>query len=305
MQTSHNLYWDASNPEVTFFGMPLAQWQAHGKDVGSLIADPLFVDPEKFDFRLKEGSPASKIGFVPFDYSQAGVQGDAAWRDLATNFTPPPLQIIAPIPELNPLTLKEDFESTPIDRPPSMGKIEPAWAMPEYGMRVSVVAESSPSGQRCLKMVKEKPGLPGWAPMLLYSPEHRHGRTHLSFDVKLQRHAQLSINMEDRSRKGQDTLGGPKVLLKDGKLTALGLTPVTIPWDQWIHLEIDVEVGEQANGTFDLTVAPPGGAAQHFSGIKYRSPEWNYLQWLAFNSEGNGPSTISLDNIHLTNTTAK
>ena len=33
---------------------------------------PLFVAPEKDDFRLKEGSPALAIGFKPFDFSKAG-----------------------------------------------------------------------------------------------------------------------------------------------------------------------------------------------------------------------------------------
>ena len=36
------------------------------------MADPLFVAPEKDDFRLKEHSPALAIGFKPFDISKAG-----------------------------------------------------------------------------------------------------------------------------------------------------------------------------------------------------------------------------------------
>ena len=36
------------------------------------MADPLFVAPEKDDFRLKPDSPALKLGFKPFDSSKAG-----------------------------------------------------------------------------------------------------------------------------------------------------------------------------------------------------------------------------------------
>ena len=39
------------------------------QDLHSVIADPLFVDPAKGDFRLKPDSPALKLGFKPFDAS--------------------------------------------------------------------------------------------------------------------------------------------------------------------------------------------------------------------------------------------
>ena len=87
-----NCYWNATGKEVNFAGMSLQQWRERGYDANSIVADPLFVDPNNFDFRLKPDCPALKIGFKPFDYSKAGVYGDAAWIDKARNVTFPPLE---------------------------------------------------------------------------------------------------------------------------------------------------------------------------------------------------------------------
>ena len=67
-----NLYWNASGAPITFSGKSWNDWQAAGQDADTLIADPLFVDPEHCDFRLKPGSPAAKIGFEPWDMSAVG-----------------------------------------------------------------------------------------------------------------------------------------------------------------------------------------------------------------------------------------
>ena len=54
----------------------LAKQQAARVDEHSLAEDPLFVDPENGDFRLKPDSPALKMGFVPFDMSKVGLRSD-------------------------------------------------------------------------------------------------------------------------------------------------------------------------------------------------------------------------------------
>lgn len=47
-------------------------WQAQGMDRKSVIADPLFVNPDKDDYRLKPESPAFKLGFQPIPIEKIG-----------------------------------------------------------------------------------------------------------------------------------------------------------------------------------------------------------------------------------------
>jgi len=68
----HNLYWNTSGTPVLFGKKTFSEWQTAGQDMKSLIADPLFVDPEKGDFRLRPDSPAARIGFEPWDLSRVG-----------------------------------------------------------------------------------------------------------------------------------------------------------------------------------------------------------------------------------------
>lgn len=58
-------------------------WQAEGWDKNGIVADPLFVDVEHDDFRLKPQSPAiTKLGFKPLPIEQMGLYKDeqrASW----------------------------------------------------------------------------------------------------------------------------------------------------------------------------------------------------------------------------------
>lgn len=61
----------------------LAEWRELGFDEHSVYADPMFVDPENKDYRVKPGSPALKVGFKNFEMGKWGLTDKfpEMWRD--------------------------------------------------------------------------------------------------------------------------------------------------------------------------------------------------------------------------------
>jgi hypothetical protein len=74
VEMRRNLYWRVGGGEVKMGPESWTDWRARGMDEGSAVADPLFVDLARRDFRLKPGSPAIQLGFEPIDLSAVGPQ---------------------------------------------------------------------------------------------------------------------------------------------------------------------------------------------------------------------------------------
>ena len=71
-EMDHNIYFCVTDPALG--ESKLREQQRHGVDAHSLAVDPMFVDPENGDFRLRPGSPALEMGIVTFDRSKVGLR---------------------------------------------------------------------------------------------------------------------------------------------------------------------------------------------------------------------------------------
>jgi len=60
-----NLYWKDEQGEIKFGDYSWEEWRNKGMDKNSLILDPLFINPKKYNFNLEKNSPAFKLGFKP------------------------------------------------------------------------------------------------------------------------------------------------------------------------------------------------------------------------------------------------
>jgi len=85
------------------FEADLQKSRAAGGDGNSLSGNPMFVDPGRGDFRVKDGSPALKTGFKNFAMDQFGVKKPALRSKAGTPVFPRPRQegdpVISPLKE--------------------------------------------------------------------------------------------------------------------------------------------------------------------------------------------------------------
>jgi hypothetical protein len=74
-----NLYFDANLDDHG--QSAIDYYRTRGADKNSMVADPMFRDIKKGDFRLKDNSPAYQVGFKDIDLTRIGLT-----RDFPGNF---------------------------------------------------------------------------------------------------------------------------------------------------------------------------------------------------------------------------
>ncbi len=76
-ESDRNVIWHAGRPvALTLPGVAddyWAAWQKMGYDRNSVVADPLFVNAARGDYRLRPNSPALKRGFQPIPFEKIGL----------------------------------------------------------------------------------------------------------------------------------------------------------------------------------------------------------------------------------------
>jgi len=322
IEDRRNVYWNASGEPPTFAGKNFEDWQKQGRDAESVVADPLFVDPEHYNFHLRRGSPALALGFKPFDYTTAGVTGSRDWVRLARSVEYPPIldiEIPQPPPP-PPMTFRDDFEKTPVGAPPADAKVHDEKrrsllavtnklaAAREGGARLPVAAQTgtgvppAATGKHCLR-IEDAPDLKyEWDPHFYYIPQHTSGVARCAFDIRIA--ADTDIYHEWRG-KGHPYHVGPSVTIRNAKLIVADKPRLDLPVGKWFHIDISAGIGPDSTGTWDLTVTLHGGKTHRFPKLKNGSADWKALHWLGWTSSATHKTVYYLDNITLTNSKAE
>jgi len=305
-----NLYWptDGAVPAKLANKWTWPEWQALGRDAGSLFADPLFVDLAHRDFRLKPNSPASRIGFKPWDLTIAGVRSDSptgkAWRELAAQGHEYPGWATEaqpwPAPEYK-IDL-QTFETTPIGL---IGIRNASYKSPRKGGGSIAVTDEAASplpingaraSKRSLKIQDAPDLVNNYEPLLDIITRWEAGTVQTSFDVMGEPGADWFF--EIRTHTGGEYGAGPMVSWKKGVLFA-GFGDKTrlaeIPPGEWFRIAVTATTGE---GAFDVTLTRQDGSTQSFRSISCK-PAWDRAGYLLFSSLGTTKTALYLDNLRL------
>ena len=280
----NNLYWSADGNPFSDEEIDFSKWQSEKNDHSSKVADPLFYDAAKYDFRLKSDSPAFAMGFKPFDFSKAGVRGDE-WRALAasTKF-PEPYQVPAPLPNI----LFEDFERGKLGRLFRTAKLD------QEGKNdlIKITKTHARENGHCLELQRHPDLKKGFTPHINWDPKLTSGTGILSFRVRLPTNAALGC--EWRS-KGQPYTKGPSLSFKNGKIHNHARYLMDLPTNQWIKVIMEAETGKK-NATWKATIVLEDGKNHEFPNLPC-DPEWTDLNWLGFSSTGDKQSVLYLDDL--------
>ena len=289
-----NLYWNTTDEEMDFSEWSFEDWQDEGHDAHSLVADPLFVDVKRYDFRVKPGSPAFKLGFKDIDTSEVGLYGEAEWTEPPTRIVRPPVSY--PVKPVKPklTSVNDEFETTKVGDVAAHARSSEGVGGPAS---IRVTDETAAAGKHSLKFT-DAPGLNHeWNPHMYYQVKFKRGRVEASFYMRFEPGARMYH--EWRDYRGKYKVGPNFALGSDGQLSSNGKPLLQLPASQWFRVEITCPVGRKSAKQFDMTIALPDDTRRSFEGLPFRDPAFRSLTWFGFSSTATDKAVVYLDDLHL------
>lgn len=279
-------------PSRAFGGRSLDEWRAGGHDIHSSIADPKFRDPDGGDWRLDSGSPALGVGFVPWDWTFAGVLKDSPrWRAVAMDDSRiAPIEDVPRISSFFPTSCQEDFEKLPLGPIKNLGRFVTGGAE-----GLSITDKTSASGGRSLCLTDSAVNTARWQPHIYTRVRCDSGAVRIRFAFKTDGKSRPAFELRDyHPTDGAEFASGPKLTFEKGVVCAAGREIACVPTGAWCRVEVFLRVtGEQA-GTWRCTVIPHGGAPVTVDGLQVAEAFRN-LEWVGFMTNGTEPASWYLD----------
>ncbi len=302
-----NLIWHAGQPVAVWMHKKmdcksLAEWQAQGYDTRSVVADPLFVDAAKDDYRLKPGSPAYRVGFkdINAEIERIGAyrsEERASWP-LASTVLQREKPVVFQFPKVSQ-ALVDGFELTPPGALAARGHTSA-----EGAARALVSTDAAKTGKRSLKFT-DAPGQKNlWEPHVFWNPDYATGSIHCALDLMNSKGEPADLYVECRDWQGPLYVGPTFRVTRDGRFLVNGLmgsggTEIArVPNGEWYHVSMDFTLGEGAPKEYTLTLAVPG-RKDTVATFPFGQADFRHLTWFGISSLSNDRTVFYVDNLVL------
>ncbi len=285
----NNLYWRTDGQPVVMAGKSWADWQAAGRDEGSVIANPgpVRVDAQIHGFRSDVAERT--IGFQPIDLSRTGRMRNGKRLPLPRALPPAfPTGL-----RHRPIELTQFVEGFEMEEPGNYQGTLQVNRDP-HGGAVIVASDSPQSGSRYLTLIDAPGQQYAHDPHVSFSPNWEGGTVAGSFFVRLSPGAVFWH--EWRSAAANYRVGPSLVIDADGAVRVQEQKLLVAPHDRWIGIEIVCSLKEGQRGVWSLRIEAPGQPAFERRDLPC-DPTFDAIQWIGFVSGATAETTIGLDSL--------
>lgn len=302
-----NLWWGlGQNMKNAFDSVDFDTWLAKGMDKGSIIADPMFCNWQKGDWRLKPDSPARKIGFQEWDYEKSGVYGSEAWIDFAKSLEMPKFEA----PPKPPMTVRRGgfatgFEVHAVNTFPD-SVFKPGCRGKDMGW-VRVCTKDARHGRQCLEVRDDENLLRSYYPHFFTWFNVTSDVFHVAFSLKYDKGTKMRATWRDYKIGGDITFAdGITLMVENDKLRILsggGLSKTIGLSDAGKWHDIDFVIRSGLGRTvFDVSVSDEFGERETCDDLVPCSPKFRCPRWLGFLSESEKGVSYFIDDYSCENT---
>lgn len=266
-----------------------ADWKKSGRDAGSIMGDAKFADVAKRDFTISPDSPAIKLGFKPWDFSQAGVRGDA-WRKVAAATTDYPefAEKSKPWPSPKFEMPLETFEymgiaqcTMPNQTLRMEGKGDSIGVTEEAASPIPLPGSGAPNvrSKRSLRLLGSAKTEHEYSPHLILHPKWSNGTQTIWFDAMGRTNADWYFELRVSEAK---YVAGPSLTWQKGTVSAQhdhAMDVIDLPPGMWARFEVTATPGST---NWSLRITREDGK-QSMNEHLACSPDWtecNFVGWI-------------------------
>lgn len=182
------------------------------------------------------------------------------------------------------------------DRLP-LGVQPPGWKVlpPTTPSPMTVVADPSAPGGRCLEVRDAASFKASYEPYLVGAPNNDNGAVALTFQLRTDPASDLIVEWRDDDKPYRT---GPRLRLNARGIELPGRVLPPLRSGEWATLRI---VSQPQRRVWSLGISEGNGPERVVGDLPYRSPEWRELKWLGFLSNASVESRMCLTGVEVSN----